>query len=126
MAGTQGASLKRILAFDAGWDILLGVLLIALPWTPLVPVALHPWWPAFAVLGGGCLIFGVLLIRAAQGVNSLAICTAAAIGNAVSAGLLIVAVGLLPSLNGKEGGALLLVALVCGGFAFLEWGQIRR
>ena len=77
------------------------------------------------ILGAGTAAFGIELARAARGVRSIETCTIAAIANGLSAGALIVVVGLVPALDTRTNSVLLLIALVCGGFAFLEWKQVR-
>lgn len=121
------AALRRLLAFDAAWDLLLGVLLCAAPWLGrlVLGMDLAAWWPAFLIVGLASIAFGLLLARAAQGVNSVEICTAAAIANGVTAGVSMLAVSLIPFGNNATAVILLLVALVCAAFGFLEWRHVR-
>lgn len=120
-------ALQRILAADAAWDLVLGIALCVAPWAgrPVLGINIISWWPAFVIVGIGSLAFAFALLRAAQGIRIVETCTAAAIANGLSGGALILIVGLLGSLHDASTMLLLFVALVCGGFALLEWRQIR-
>jgi len=123
----SGATMRRILLFDAAWDFLLGIAILSLPWTaePLLGFRLGNWWPLAAISGVGCMAFAGVLVRGAGGARPKEICTIAAIANGLGAGFLMAIVALVPGLDQAANITLLVVALVCGGFAFIEWRQVR-
>lgn len=120
------ASLQRLLAWDAGWELLVAIACFIAPFVvkPLFGLDLVRWWPAFFVLGFGCVAFSVLFLRGARGIDSLRICTIGAIANALAAGSLMMVVSLVGTLTNAAQITLLVFALVCAGFSFLEWRQL--
>lgn len=110
---TTRLSLGRILGADAGWDLVLGVVLCVLP---LITDA-RPW-PLFLVLGVGSLIFAAVLWRAAsQSEGALQACQAAAIGNTLAVFAALTAIAFSPG----AALALAIAAVGCAVFAALEW-----
>ena len=120
------STLHRLLAWDAAWELLVGIACFIAPFVakPLFGLDLVGWWPAFFLLGLGCVAFSALFARGARGIDSLRICTAGAIANALAAGSLMMVVSLVGALNNAAQITLLLLALVCAGFSFLQWRQL--
>ena len=120
------ASLQRLLAWDASWELLVGVACFIAPFAvkPLFGLDLVRWWPAFFVLGFGCVAFSALFLRGARGIDILRICTIGAIANALAAGSLMMVVSLVGALTNAVQMTLLFIALVCAGFSFLEWRHL--
>jgi hypothetical protein len=109
---TTDLDLSRILGADAVWDLVLGVTLCVLP------LFIEGPWPLFVALGVGCLAFSAVLWRAAsQNRIAVAVCQAAALGNALAVLAALVALTFYPT----AGLALAIVAVGCTVFATLEW-----
>lgn len=118
--------MRRLLALDAARTLALGAGACLLAWHPRSITGVDPrneWLPLliFGLLNVG---FGGLLVRAARGNDAEQLCTVAAIVNGVIAGALILVVSLLPAMSHGQGGITLLVAVMYGGFALLEWRQV--
>ena len=113
-----------VLAADAGWDALLGVVLCLLVW-PTAAGALglpdgRPW-PVFLVLGLGCLGFAAVLARGARGVDTAGVTRVAMLGNAVAtvAGVVTLLFVRAPLHTGGTV-AVAIGTLGCAAFAILE------
>lgn len=119
--------MRRLLAVNAAWDLVIGIALCIIPFfsASVFGFNLKPWWPAFVIAGLLSIAFSVLLLRAARGIRSREICTTAAIANGLGAGAVMLAVSLIPIRNNTTNITLLLIALICAGFAFLEWRHLN-
>jgi hypothetical protein len=109
----EDRTLRRVLRADAVWDAVLGAALCAL-------ASVQPW-PLFVALGIGCFAFAVVLERGARGTESIPVCRAAAVGNALAVVAVIVVLALLPDPRAITVAALVVAAAGCAAFAALEW-----
>lgn len=115
--------LPAVLAADAVWDGLLGIVFCLVPWSAHRLPAASPW-PLFLVLGAGCFAFAALLTQAARGRNTVAVARLAAISNA--AGMLVAIVVVVLLHTPLQAAAVAVVGAGCGLFAVLEWLGVRR
>lgn len=86
--GTHRRWLPTCLAVDAGWDLVvgLGLCLACIPATAgAVGLPTARPWPAYVALAAACVVFSVLLVRAARCADTLPIARLAAIANAAAA-----------------------------------------
>lgn len=120
--------LPTILLTDAIWDSLLGVALVLAPWQPIVGIfglsAARPW-PVFVILGIGSFAFAGLLIRSAQGTNTIEVCRIAAIANTVAVVAVIVLLALLSAVGPGWLSLLGIAGAGCAVFAVLEWAGAK-
>ncbi len=116
-------SLRRIAAADAAWDAIVGIGLLAAPWTVSGWFGLERGglWPLFTVLALGTFAFMAALIRAALGHDTQAIVRAAAIANAVAVPVIVAVLVAVEGLQAPAVAALIAAALICAVFAVLEY-----
>lgn len=126
-------SCRRVVALDAGWDLLLGIACVvaAVPGGASI-LGLPPTmgWPVRAVLvviGIGSVGYSGLLAHSARGEETAsAICPPTALANAATAVVLGALVVLLAGTLTSLGTAVVTVAgLGCAAFAGAEWGHAR-
>ena len=119
-------AMRRLLAIDAVRALVLGGGVCVLAWYPGSIHGVHPrdGWLPLIIFGLVNIVFAFLLGSAVRSNRTQQLCTAAAIINGLIAGMLILLVSLFPAMSHGLGGITLLVAVMYGAFALLEWRQV--
>ncbi|WP_158891837.1 hypothetical protein [Amycolatopsis anabasis] len=112
--------MRVILGVDAVWEVVLAAAHLAIPWGPLGLPPARPWW-LFVTIGVGSLAFALVLAAAARGRDTVAVCVAAAIGNALTALAFLIVLVFLPNLHFAWFVGVAVTAVCCAAFAALEW-----
>lgn len=127
MSERNGASMRLLMGADAVWDVLVGVALFLVPISAVTDAVGFPAaspWPVYYALGVATIAMALVLVRAARGTDTAAVCKLAALANAAAVVVVVVLV-LFLAMPAAVTVTLLVAAVITGVFAALEGAALR-